>query len=243
MKRSSFLFVLLTFTLLTVGCDEESKPSAPRKKTPDAKPTKTERVKRVQLSKNIFLEVQGKRRRVMISAKVCLTRGPLELFMTKTNLKEHEAVVAADVDARDLKRALLAAGAKEGEPVQFEPKYVPAHGQKIKVTVLYEKKGKLVEVPAQKWIYNNRTKKALQEDWVFGGSHLVPNPLDPNNPVFLANDGDLICISNFESALLDLPVKSTKVNDQLEFECNTKLIPKMDTAVTVILEPVGKGKD
>ena len=74
---------------------------------------------------------------------------------------------------------------------------------------------------------------------VFAGSRLVPNPLDLNQPkIYLANDGDVICVSNFETALLDLPIKSPKENADLVFETFTDRIPKLNTPVTVILEPV-----
>jgi len=66
-------------------------------------------------------------------------------------------------------------------------------------------------VPARSWIRNMKTKKDLDCDWVFAGSMLVDHPFDKNKPkVYLANDGDVICVSNFETATLDVPVKSSK---------------------------------
>jgi hypothetical protein len=48
----------------------------------------------------------------------------------------------------------------------------------------------------------------------------------------------VICISNFDSAMLDVPFLSTKDNDDLFFQANTESIPPLETPVTVILEPV-----
>lgn len=241
MKRSVFWLVPVLLGLLSQGCDFETS-SKPVPKTPE-KNVKKEPTKRAQVGKNIFLEVQGNRRRVLVNAEVCLRRGPLELLLTRTKTKEHEAILAADVEGRELKRALLAAGLKSGEPVKFEPKYRTASGDKVKISLVYaDGKGKMVTVPAQKWILNNKTKKPLDSDWVFGGSQLVPNVLEPNKPVFLANEGDIVCISNFESALLDLPVKISKANDMLIYECNTPEIPAMGTKVTVVFESTERDK-
>ena len=49
-------------------------------------------------------------------------------------------------------------------------------GEKIKVSIRYEDKGRLVTVPAQSWVKNTRTGKPLDVDWVFAGSGLVDNP-------------------------------------------------------------------
>ena len=98
-------------------------------------------------------------------------------------------------------------------------------------------------MPAQDWILNPKTKKNLEHDWVFAGSQLVADPLDQNKPpYYLANDGDVICVSNFPSAMLDLPIVSPKDNAELVFVAHTERIPALDTKVLVILEPVPDGK-
>lgn len=228
---------VMALALVITGCELEKPSEQPREKPEKKEKEPQKPTKRAQIGKNLFLEIQGDTRRVLVHAEVCMRRGPLELLLTKKRTKEHEAILAADVDAKELKRALLVAKAKAGHPVQFEPKYQPVSGQIIKVTLAYEEKGRLKTVRAQDWITNIKTKKPLKSEWVFGGSQLVPNPLDPQNPVFLADEGDYICISNFESALIDLPIKISKVNSMLQYECRTKLIPKEGTPVTVILEP------
>lgn len=206
-------------------------------------PTSGEKPKRVEVGKNVYFEKVGEQRRVIIDAYVCLREGQLEQLLTRKQGKEHEAILAADVDARHIHAALLLTGAKAGSTVRFEPKYQPASGSRIKVTLEYEDKGRKVTVPAQQWVRVSRTRKDLGYDWVFAGSRFVPNPLDPTKPdYFLANDGDVICVANFQSALLDLPVQSSAENDDLLFEANTERIPPKDTKVTVILEPMPDSK-
>ena len=194
-------------------------------------------LKRVKLAKDLYFETEGKQRRVIVVAQVCLREGQLEGLLCRKNTKEHEYILTADLDARDIHQALILAGAKEGSPVQFYPRYKPAHGTRIAISVRYERQGKQVTVPAQSWIKNAATGKALDSDWVFAGSRLVPNPLDKDKPRYLANDGDVICLCNMDTAMLDLPVRSPKKFDSRIFEAFTERIPPLNTDVEVILTP------
>jgi hypothetical protein len=202
--------------------------------------------KRIESGKNVVLEIPakaGEPRRVRIAAEVVFREGPLELFMCRKNTKEHESVVAADVDARDIHKALLAAGAKVGSPVKFVPKYEPAKGSKILVSIEYTKDKKTITVPARQWVRDAKTRKELSTDWVFGGSQFFPDPDGKDKPpLYAANGGDVICVSNFESAMLDLPIQSTQLDAELQFEAFTDRIPPLGTKVTIILEPAPEKK-
>ncbi|MEI7686318.1 MAG: YdjY domain-containing protein [Planctomycetota bacterium] len=195
--------------------------------------------KKVEIAKNITLEVDGDKRRVLVKANVCLRQGQLEQLLTRKRTKEHEAILVGDFDAREIHKALLLAGAGAGSPVQFQPKFKPPTGTPIKITVEYQENGKTVRRPAQDWIRNIKSKKILEADWVFAGSRLFQDPLNAKAPpYYLANDGDIICIANFDTALLDVPFDSTKDNDNLTYEANTDLIPALEAPVTLILEPM-----
>ena len=176
---------------------------------------------------------------MLINAVVCLRMGLLEQFMCRAMTKEHEAILAADIDARHVHAALIAAGAEAGSPVKFQPKYTPARGTVIKVFVQYEAQGKTIKVPAQQWVKNIKTGKELSHDWVFAGSIFFDNPRDPKAPPhYGANEGDVICLSNFDVAMMDLPIESSADNEDLDFEAFTDRIPAEGTNVLVILEPV-----
>jgi hypothetical protein len=196
--------------------------------------------KKTPIGPNVSLEVQGDRRRVWVTAEVCM-REPeyrLEGLLCKKFSKEHEYILHADVDARNIHAALIAAGAKEGTPVQFQPKFVPPSGTPIKVSLQYEQKGKQFTEPAGRWIRDTRTGKAFDGTWVFAGSVFIPDPDDISKKLYLANQGTLICLCNMDTALLDLPVKSTKSMKDREFEAWSEHIPPLDTPVAVILEPI-----
>jgi len=229
--------LVLTFTTATVLLwvylmpGDEPPRKAPAPPAPEAK--------RKEVGKNVFLEVQGNKRRVVVKTKVCLREGVLEGLLCRKQTKEHEYILSADVDARLVHATLIAAGAKPGSPVKFQPRYVPAVGTVIKITLQYEKDGKRVSVPAHQWIRDGKTKKDLEQDWVFGGSQFITDPDEKDKPpIYLANHGDMICLCNMESAMLDLPVRSPKSLDDRFFSAVTERIPPAETAVDVILEPV-----
>jgi hypothetical protein len=239
MKRSIVALLLVFGAACSPNID--TRPAAP---TAVAQPQPAGQPKRIQLDRNVFLEIDGKTKRVIVETKVCLRQGSLEQFMTRKRTKEHEAIVVADCDASKIHAGLILCGAESGSPVKFLPKFAPPTGTVIKVTVEYKDGDKTIRRPAQEWIRDSKTKKDLVYDWVFAGSRLFPDPEDPKKPpYYLANDGDIICVSNFDTALLDLPIESTVDNSQLQFDAHTERIPAIDTPVTVILEPVLPKKD
>jgi len=174
---------------------------------------------------------------VIIDGEVALREGQLEMFACPDGTKEHESIVSVDTLAYYAHAGLLAVGAEAGSPVQFDPKYKPATGTVVEVRVQwYDKQGKLQERPAQEWVRNAETKKAMQYDWVFAGSGFWFDERTGREQ-YLAEAGDFICVSNFPSATLDLPVQSTQANKGLLFEAFTERIPPRKTPVRLILEP------
>src|SRR5262245_22824961 len=141
MRRYHFLVVALSLAGCTPDPAEPPQNPAP----PAAKPAEA---KKVPAGQNVWVEIQGDRRRVGVQAKVCLREGQLEQVLCRKHTMEHEAILAADTDARDLHKALLVTGAQPGTPVRFLPKFEPPKGSRIRVTLQYEDKGKLVTVPA-----------------------------------------------------------------------------------------------
>jgi hypothetical protein len=239
---------LLTLSLL-LAQQPELPPDA-EKLPPIPKSVEKAEHKALNPEKTLFLELvpdaTGKMKpvRVLFAAEICLSKGPLEVFCTKKGTKEHESIVRIDFDAKFLHAALLAAGAKQGKPVQWvdpkteKPDYKPASGQVIDVTVHYTLKGKTLTHAAQEWIKDAKGKAALKHQWVFAGSRFVKNPDRPNDPeYYMANNGEVISISNFSDSMLDLPVEVTSSNDDLFFMIQEEKIPPLLSKVWVILTP------
>lgn len=193
-----------------------------------------------RLSPDGELWIDTNSRQVLISGAVCFREGPLEMFACLQGTKEHEAIVALRTRAFMIHAALLAVGAEPGRAVQFRPEYRPAAGTEIEVSVYWtDADGKRQQARAQEWVKNAQTGKVLQHAWVFGGSGFWQDETT-GTKYYMAEDGDVICVSNFPSALMDLPIESSQANETLLYEANTAQIPPLDTEVTVVLKPVLK---
>jgi hypothetical protein len=68
---------------------------------------------------------------------------------------------------------------------------------------------------------------------VFAGSSFWTDPAD-GTEYYQADGGDLICVSNFPTAMLDLPVESSQSNEALLFEAFAGRVPPRGTAVELI---------
>jgi hypothetical protein len=184
---------------------------------------------------DIWIDAKGKR--VLLDGHIAQRSGPLEMFACPRGTKEHESVVSVNCKAKYVHAALLAVGAKPGSPVRFDPEYRPASGSAIDVLVQWkDDRGKEQQVRAQEWIKNAKTQKPLEAEWVFAGSGFWKDPATGEN-YYHADGGDFICVSNFPSAMLDLPISSSESNDALLFEAFTDRIPPDGTPVRLILKP------
>ncbi|MCS7014839.1 MAG: YdjY domain-containing protein [Gemmatales bacterium] len=185
----------------------------------------------------------GDDRQVSVSAIVVLRSGLVEhLLTTHKAEKNHESILSADMDALHLYLALLAIGAKPGKPMEYREEngqrvFIPPQGDRIRVRCAYRNAvGELVIVPAQRWLRDVDKKQTPRYDWVFAGSKFL-DPLEPGGkPFFGANLGRVICTSNFNVALLDLPIRSSDQEvEGLLFEANPDAVPPRGTPVAVWL--------
>jgi hypothetical protein len=185
--------------------------------------------------------IDRKDKRVVLQGAVCSRECPLELFACLRTTKDYESVVAVPGKASLVHAGLLAAGAEAGSPVQFRPTYIPARGSEIDVSVVWkDQKGKRQTARAQDWVREVKTKKAMTHPWVFGGSRILKDPETGEKAYYADLTGELICVSNFPSATLDLAIESTSSDAELLFEAFTERIPPRGTPVTLILAPKPK---
>ncbi|HEY2249498.1 MAG TPA: YdjY domain-containing protein, partial [Planctomycetaceae bacterium] len=77
----------------------------------------------------------------------------------------------------------------------------------------------------------------MEADWVFAGSQIYKDE-ETGKEHYLAEDGDLICVANFGSAMIDVASNSSAENSDLNFEAWTDRIPPKGTPVTLELIPV-----
>lgn len=189
--------------------------------------------KRLAPEEEVWVDPRGKR--VIVGATIAVSQGPIEYFACPQGTKEHESIVATKSSARLVHAGLLAIGLEPGKPVSFDPDYVPATGPRVRVTMRWkDESGVVREAPAQDWIRDTRSGKPLAEAWVFAGSGFWKDPAD-GKEYYQADGGDLVCVSNFPTALLDLPIESSQSNEALLFEAFAGRVPPRNTAVEMIL--------
>jgi hypothetical protein len=213
----------------------EEKQTGENARAAAAPPPEVEGLTRLDPKHEVWLD--AKQKRVLMTGQVVRQDGQLEMFACLKNSKEHESVVAVNTKAYIVNAALMALGAEPGGPVQFRPEFKPASGPEVEVTVIYTgADGKRKQVRGQEWIRNIKTGKQLDQPWVFGGSGFWVDDATGKRH-FMAEDGDFVCISNFHSAMLDLPVESSQASAELMFEAFTERIPPVKTPVVLVLTP------
>jgi len=191
----------------------------------------------VKLSKTNDVWLDTKRKAVVVDGQVCLREGHLEMFACPKGTKEHESVVSVNCQAQEVHAGLLAAGAKPGTTVKFDPEYKAATGQVIDVYVLWkDAAGEKHQARAQEWVRDIKSQKAMTYDWVFAGSGFWKDE-ETGKEYYKADGGDLVCVSNFPTATLDLPVESSQSNDDLLFEAFADHVPPRGTKVRVVFIP------
>ena len=185
---------------------------------------------------NLWIDRQQKR--VYADGYVATNDGPLEMFACPVGTKEHESVLASLAKAKEIHAALLAIGARSGKPVQFHPEFIPASGQRIRVWVCYlDKKNDYHVADGRSWVKRIGKDKSLAHEWVFAGSTVWTDPSD-GIAYYQAEGGDMICVSNFGSALMDIQVESSASSNALQFEPYTERIPETQTPVRIVMVPI-----
>ena len=250
--QTVFNWSVIGFVLLAAACAKEPTSVAPTTKSAEAQqqPAPQEAAKPaaeklpaaddrdlVRFSEKNDLWLDKKRKAVVAGGKICLREGQLEMFACPKGTKEHESIVALNCLAEEVHLALLGMKAKPGTTVKFDPAYQAATGDIIDIFVQWKQPdGTKKEVRAQELIKHEKTGKAMAYDWVFAGSGFYKDE-QTGREHYQANAGDLICVSNFPTATLDLPVASTDANGGLLFTAFTENIPPKETEVRLILVP------
>lgn len=188
---------------------------------------------RISQKDAVWLDKQSKT--VIVAGSICSREGPLEMFACPRGTKDYESVVAVDSRAQIVHTALLAAGIKSGTPVEFAPEYKAATGPIVEITTVWTdpETEKTKRVRAQQLVRNAKTREAMESEWVFAGSGFWADP-ESGEEFYLAEGGELVCVSNFATATLDLPVSSPQTNDHLFFEAFKENIPPLGTRVWLL---------
>lgn len=197
--------------------------------------------------------VDRTKKQVMVDGVVTLRAGVLEMFACPVGTKEHESIVAVQSPAFLVHAALLSIGAKPGKPVQWTPEFVAPSGDQIAITVQWRTPptgpaaaasadGPILSCDARQWVRDLRSGKSMKDVWVFAGSGFWREE-EGGKEHYLAEGGDMICVSNFGTAMLDVTDPSPQSNASLVYEAFEDRIPPLGTPVRLVLsvaKPAGK---
>jgi hypothetical protein len=174
---------------------------------------------------------------VMVDGNISLRQGVLEMFACLRGTKEHESIVSANTKAFLVHTALVVLGADPGTPAEFRPTFKPPTGPEIEIFVQWrDEEGNDEFARAQDLVKDYRTGKVMTHPFVFAGSLFYKDP-ETGRTYYLAEQGDFICVSNFGTAMIDLPAESSQSNEQLAFIAYTEHIPQLGAPVRLILRP------
>ncbi len=250
------------------GNDDSLSSSERKGEEPQLGPPLVDHPERLQLLHPQYLAwIDPVERALVLVGQVCQQDVPLELFACSGRSKAHESVVWVSTASYVVHAGLLALGAEAGSPVQFDPEFRPPSGSVIEITVRWQDNGVRREVRAQDWVQDisamyrmfegvvaNQFEdelhphdqwdawRSMNYPWVFAGSQFARDERT-GREIYLADlDGELICVANFATAVLDVPIESSTANAALMFRCFAERIPPIGTPVTLILRPVsGQG--
>lgn len=191
-----------------------------------------------ELGKGIWFDPG--QRRLVLRARVCLREGYLEHLLCLSRSKEHESILATEAAPRMIHAGLLLTGAEAGKPVQFLPEFRAPTGTAIDIEVEWkDQEGKEQRADARTWVKESDSAATMKQRFVFAGSELFKDP-ETGEMRFAADGGDLITVSNFISAILDVPIASSAADSERSFMANTAKIPALNTPVTMYLKPVAE---
>lgn len=223
--------------LAPLDSDPELRPDQRAARAFEAPPEAT------RLSRRSNLWIDPQRKRVYVDGYIAIRDGPLEMFACPMGTKEHESIVATLAQSSEVHTALLAIGARAGTPVRWDPDFIPPTGQRIRVWVMWrDPQGRFQVSDARQWIRNAESGKAMDDNWVFGGSDFWTDPAD-GKEYYQADGGDMICVSNFPTAMMDVPFASSADTGSLLFRPFTGRIPAMNTPVRLVLVPIPDPSD
>ena len=230
-------WLIIATCLLGSVCGSQGEEVRPPKPAAEDIPLAKDAPGLTRLAKDFDLWLDMKNKRLFVDGEVVLREGQLELFACPKGSKEHESVVSVQAKPQFVHAGLLALGATPGSGVRFDPKYIPAKGPVVDIYVVWkDENGKQQIVRAQEWVKNLKTEKEMDHSWVFAGSGFWKDP-DTGRTHYHADVGDFICVSNFPTAMLDLPVDSPQENANLLFGAFTERIPPKGTKVRLVLIP------
>ncbi|MCO6438817.1 MAG: hypothetical protein J5J06_17110 [Phycisphaerae bacterium] len=205
------------------------------KAAPQALPSGSESAKDAAKEFVEGIRIDWKRRAVEVDSRVVLREGPLELLACSPMTREHESILVVPARPRDIYHAMGLMGLEPGSPPRYDmekQRAIPATGESLRIMIQCDASGHRDPVPAARWLLDKNTDKPLDDiDWVFAGSRSSPEGR------FLADlEGTVICVVDFDMALISPASSHTSDNEALWLSTNTDAIPPIGTNCVISIE-------
>jgi hypothetical protein len=183
------------------------------------------------------LQVNVAKKQIRVECEAINAEEKLEFLVCATGTKEYESVLRSRARPSHLHLALLMLGLEAGEPVRFneaENRWIPPRGPALKLSCEFQRDGKSHTLPACQLMRSTKDKTPMPDvNWVFTGAATLANG------EYAADvTGYLITVVNFEHTVIDIPEVRSNKNEMLEWEINPDVIPKRNSKVWLIIEPV-----
>lgn len=182
------------------------------------------------------LRIDWSDRRVEIDARVVLREGPLELFACIAQTREHESIVIVRPRPLHIYQALGLVGLEPGSPVTWDEKnerWNPPTGDRVSVEIRHQRAGVERVDPIEHWMLDARTRVPPEPiEWVFAGSRFFEK-----NKFGADFEGTVVCVVDFETAVIAPRALHSSSNDQLWLVANPDAVPPLGTPCTIVIRP------
>ena len=241
--RPMIVSVVVAGTALVVGLamadDAEKTTETITTPTLQAKPDDDAEVVKNQARKNAlpFIKIDREAGEIRVEGFISPRMETLELFACGNGIREHEAVISVKARPRDINVALILLGREPGHPALWtkDGQFLPPYGPVFRVFVEYMVDGKPKRLEAHEMLKDGFTgKPARPQKWVFAGGAMRKGHFIPDY------EGTVVCLSNFEAPILDVPYESSAKNSELMFAANDAAIPEAGTPATLVLKATGE---
>jgi len=183
--------------------------------------------KRVEFAPHIVIDWSIPR--VEIAAEVALSDGLIELLLCGRGTKEHESILVTDASAQRMFEAMGLIGLTPGSPVQYDEateSFLPPRGDRVNIEIEYNNR---VD-GAHQWMRETKTSASADPiNWVFAGSRDIAGQFGANG------DGTIVCVVNFDTALIAPDTLHTADNSALWLAANEQRVPAAGTQCRVFI--------
>ncbi len=171
---------------------------------------------------------------IEVDAEIVLRKGPLELLACSPHTREHESILVVRARPMHIFQAMGLIGLEPGSPARYDDKQdrlLAPGGEPLEIKVRYREGKAERTVPARKWLLDvQRRRPPVRINWVFSGSRTFEKGR------FGADiDGTVVCVVDFDTALITVNALHSADNELLWLEANTEAIPPLGTDCTLLI--------